>query len=1196
MHRSLVLLVLVSSPAFATDPSPKILPNGSGDGYATYATDAYGAFTSSECGGGLNTDGSTKPLGAAEFDPYNPALTVARGRGGVTCNTRIYLFSPDNVTPRVRQIFAVGPNGWSGQGPNNLHPDGTPLTVGIRPADLISDDWIGPGDRVRRTQFFPHLFPGLQVDLDQRASCAALTQVYRFTNTGTTTLTFRIAQVSDTDLSFGSNFTQNWGRRDASDPNASLVYNNAKDVALLMRARMDFDTTFEGWRIKLQGSAGWDHLRVAMYYGFPSDLHQTPRCQDTPLAAGCPAPTHLNGIFRASNGANPSSYGISPDFSVGLELNNDLTGPGSVPDGWSDSVWDVAQSLQSLYIIPPGESREYRTLYEGIPSYCRVQTDAGYDTVVAVAEASSCAETVTLDASRSVVSGGGAGTSTYTWFDVHGQQVASGATATVDVVGSGEHRFDLRVCNADNVCDIDFVVVIATDEDGECADTDGDGVIDTVDLDDDDDGIADVAEGTTDTDGDGFIDSLDLDSDDDNVPDMLEGDDDDGVGVTAREQLVDADHDGRVDFLTRVDDGDGWDDRFQDAPPSLPDFDGDGVRDVIDDDDDDDEIPTALECPDGRTCPNNAGQPDYLDVQRFACSALYSASASTWLGAGGTTNGHWTTDGLSYGAIARDGWHGHLYIITSTGALWRATPGAEALIGETGLVGVTALTATPEPGALLAGVPGATTTDLFRVSTADASVVSDSVLPGVIGDITFDRVGNRVYTRMSGSTAQVVGATTVTTAAFVQGLSMRPDGTLVGLTVSGTTLTVSTINPTTGALTAVFEPTRVWRPALTPAAPYDLGQCPPNLAPALVPDIVVTPFGVPADVAPLTNDGDRDGTLVVGSFAVGAPDVDADVTTTGPGQLTVAPASGHVGAIAIDYSVADDDGYTASSEVIVLVAPDAQDDVFYRLEGAAAIDFTLAANDHGAGTYTLHDDAPSWVTIAGATLVTTPGVNVGTFEFGYDLCYTTPYVGYETICDAATVTLVVNARPSLDATTSTTHVEGDPVELDVASIYGDPEGHPLDVGSVAFSAPPGCTLGLSQDGTRITATPSSIETCVITISACDTSVTPGCTTTTWTVVVTEPPCGGIPSDELVELCDGTDDNCDGSIDEYFDTDCGPGQVYYAIVEDDAGPVGTIRCWVNGTALDCDREPTAPDELLVYPALLCPAYATHGGTP
>ncbi len=83
-------------------------------------------------------------------------------------------------------------------------------------------------------------------------------------------------------------------------------------------------------------------------------------------------------------------------------------------------------------------------------------------------------------------------------------------------------------------------------------------------------------------------------------------------------------------------------------------------------------------------------------------------------------------------------------------------------------------------------------------------------------------------------------------------------------------------------------------------------------------------------------------------------------------------------------------------------------------------------------------------------------------------------------------------------------------------------------------------------------------------------------------------CDELVPEETIEVCNGVDDNCDGTIDEYFDADCGLGAVYYGIVEDEDGvAVGTIRCWVNATTIECERDEDDPDELMVFPALLCP---------
>ena len=76
-------------------------------------------------------------------------------------------------------------------------------------------------------------------------------------------------------------------------------------------------------------------------------------------------------------------------------------------------------------------------------------------------------------------------------------------------------------------------------------DSDGDGIVDAIDLDDDNDGILDTSEGddTVDTDGDGIPNYLDLDSDGDGCPDVQE------AGYT------DANNDGILDGTSIAADG-----------------------------------------------------------------------------------------------------------------------------------------------------------------------------------------------------------------------------------------------------------------------------------------------------------------------------------------------------------------------------------------------------------------------------------------------------------------------------------------------------------------------------------------------------------------------------------------------------------------------------------------------------------------
>ncbi|MEZ4961535.1 MAG: LamG-like jellyroll fold domain-containing protein [Saprospiraceae bacterium] len=131
-------------------------------------------------------------------------------------------------------------------------------------------------------------------------------------------------------------------------------------------------------------------------------------------------------------------------------------------------------------------------------------------------------------------------------------------------------------------------------------DTDGDGLADPFDLDDDNDGIPDVDEGTGDTDGDGIPDAQDLDSDNDGIPDIIEAgfNDNNGDGVvdTYGQPDWDVDHDG----LANIYDGNENDpslaasDNFN-AFDISHDADGDGIPNYIDLDSDNDGIPDLIE-------------------------------------------------------------------------------------------------------------------------------------------------------------------------------------------------------------------------------------------------------------------------------------------------------------------------------------------------------------------------------------------------------------------------------------------------------------------------------------------------------------------------------------------------------------------------------------------------------------------------
>ena len=112
----------------------------------------------------------------------------------------------------------------------------------------------------------------------------------------------------------------------------------------------------------------------------------------------------------------------------------------------------------------------------------------------------------------------------------------------------------------------DIVITLAQD----CIDTDGDGIINSLDLDSDGDGISDILEaGGVDADGDGQVDY------------PTPGD---------PMSMTDADGDGVDDSVDDVDSGSGGDEVTSGTPWSLPNTDGMGKPDYLDIDADDDGI------------------------------------------------------------------------------------------------------------------------------------------------------------------------------------------------------------------------------------------------------------------------------------------------------------------------------------------------------------------------------------------------------------------------------------------------------------------------------------------------------------------------------------------------------------------------------------------------------------------------------
>ena len=152
--------------------------------------------------------------------------------------------------------------------------------------------------------------------------------------------------------------------------------------------------------------------------------------------------------------------------------------------------------------------------------------------------------------------------------------------------------------------------IFDVDEGGDGAlDTNGDGRIDSTDdgyTDLDGDGMDDDSEVTTepDSDGDGNLDYLDIDSDNDGIFDVVEGGD--GALDTNGDGVINFGDDGYSDS-----DGDGMDDDSEITP--ITNTDNDSLPDYLDVDSDNDGIQDVIEGGDGALDTNNDGVIDATD-------------------------------------------------------------------------------------------------------------------------------------------------------------------------------------------------------------------------------------------------------------------------------------------------------------------------------------------------------------------------------------------------------------------------------------------------------------------------------------------------------------------------------------------------------------------------------------------------------
>ncbi|WP_462249367.1 T9SS type A sorting domain-containing protein [Ekhidna sp.] len=172
-----------------------------------------------------------------------------------------------------------------------------------------------------------------------------------------------------------------------------------------------------------------------------------------------------------------------------------------------------------------------------------------------------------------------------------------------------------------NVYDADFPGRVDANGDNtdDNFDSDLDGAPDALDLDSDNDGILDATENLptsgglpANTDGTGDPDYLDSDSDDDGISDLIEGNDIDFNGITDVTLAgTDADGDGIDDNIDTVNDLESTGNSTGSAAAVAANLvDNDDIEDYRDTDDDGDGILTSAEIPDA----NGDGIPDYISA------------------------------------------------------------------------------------------------------------------------------------------------------------------------------------------------------------------------------------------------------------------------------------------------------------------------------------------------------------------------------------------------------------------------------------------------------------------------------------------------------------------------------------------------------------------------------------------------------
>ncbi|MBK9211600.1 MAG: DUF4347 domain-containing protein [Saprospiraceae bacterium] len=301
----------------------------------------------------------------------------------------------------------------------------------------------------------------------------------------------------------------------------------------------------------------------------------------------------------------------SSTFTINQNAGNykfyDLYSTGSVSTWWPGN-FEVTTTLNTTNYNPSAHPKAgvctTDTDGDGIPNQLDLDSDG--DGCSDAYEAGVTTQSGVTMLTGTVVNGSPNTSATTSNAIVAGPYDANGfANSLETTLESGIYENTYTYANAINSSIITCPVCTDTLKMAPTCDFDGDGITNENDLDDDNDGITDITEGTTDTDGDGLPDKFDLDSDNDGITDVIEsgGTDPDNNGIIGM-GLVPGDSDG--DGLADVVDTDGT----NTGNPNI-DTDGDGIPNTKDLDSDNDGLTDIVES--GGTDTNNDGIADGTD-------------------------------------------------------------------------------------------------------------------------------------------------------------------------------------------------------------------------------------------------------------------------------------------------------------------------------------------------------------------------------------------------------------------------------------------------------------------------------------------------------------------------------------------------------------------------------------------------------